>query len=81
MSYVPNHAMKHAHTEAPAPEEPSTAQRALTAVEHAAPPMWTLIAAGVAGAVATALFLGLRSSTPATPPKPRKGPGRKKKSA
>ena len=82
MSYVPNTAMKHAHTDTPTPEaEPSAAQRALEAVEQVSPPMWTMIAAGVAGAVATALFLSLRSSTPANPPAGRrKGRGAKKKS-
>ena len=82
MSHIPSSAMKHAHT-APAPhDEPSPAKRVTNAVEHVPTPVWVSVAAGVAGAVATALFLSLRSSAPAPKPAARRKPAaRKPKSA
>jgi len=71
MSYIPSSKMKHAHADQPAPQP-----AAAPAAGGLSVPLWTSIAAGVAGAVGAAVLLSLRSSAPA----PRKG-RKKRKSA
>lgn len=65
MSHIPSSAMKHAHTAPAEHHEPAAAKPARRTADHLPPPIWTSVAAGVAGAVATALLLSLRSSSPA----------------
>jgi len=69
MSYIPSSKMKHAHVETAHPSEPPAAPASRLSV-----PLWSSIAAGVAGAVGAAVLLSLRSSTP----KPKKGRGGRK---
>lgn len=67
MSHIPSSAMKHAHADAPAHATTPAAQ-----VERLVPPLWTMVAAGIAGAVGTALVLSLRSSAPAKAAGPKR---------